>query len=591
MGVVRAQPLGPDPGPGATEARPPVRLAPPQRPLSPQGPVQLQDRPAPLLRTETGRTPSRLEPVVEVDQLQAIDPDSVGVLDESQGGFGIDMWEGTTRSLVERLLPALPTEMASRAMRDLARRLLLSVATVPAGLATEPSLIARRVERLAAMGEVGAVVELLDAAPTQLADETLWRAQVDSLFLTNDHAGACGHVRNLIRQYQDPYWQKAFVFCQALSGEHGGARLGTSLLRETMGEEDAAFFTLVNALMGEQGAVVDSLTDPTALHLAMMRTARQTLPEDAALTTRPAVLRTIAVSPNAELEMRLDAAERAEAAGVLSAEALSQIYSSMVFSPEELANALSVAETEGGPRGRALLYHAAQVQTVPTARAEVLQKAWRLARDSGRYAASVRVNLPLLLEIQPVAELVWFAPDAGRALFFAGRMEEAVAWYNLAADEAAYNPEAAKAWLALWPLAQLGDGDDTLPWDPAIISEWRQSEEQKGGDWQRRVAVLLSLVEGLGERVNGADWEAVLDDQSRVYVSMPAPAIWQGLHTAAEELRIGETVLLALLSLGDDGPAQANPIVLNAVVSSLRFVGLDTESRALAIEAAVAAGI
>jgi hypothetical protein len=529
--------------------------------------------------------------VVEVDQLQAIDPDSVGVLDESQGGFGVDMWEGTARSLVERLLPALPTEMGSRAMRDLARRLLLSVATVPAGPATEPSLIARRVERLAAMGEVGAVVELLDAAPTQLADETLWRAQIDGLFLTNDHAGACSHVRNLIRHYQAPYWQKAFVFCQALSGEHGSARLGTSLLRETMSEEDTAFFTLVDALAGEDDAVVDSLTNPTALHLAMMRTARQTLPGDAALTTQPAVLRTIAVSPNAELEMRLDAAERAEAAGVLSADALSQIYSSMVFSPEELANALSVAERESGPRGRALLYHAAQVQTVATARAEVLQAGWRLAREGGRYAASVRVNLPLLLEIRPTAELVWFAPDAGRALFFTGRVTEALEWYNLAADEAAHSPEAAKAWLALWPLAQLADSEDTLPWDPAVLGEWRRSQEQEGGDWQPRAAVLLSLLDGLGEPINGPDWAALLGGQLRVYMAMPTPAIWHGLRSAAEELRIGETVLLALLSLGDGGPAEASPIVLNAVISGLRFVALDAEARALAIEAAVAAGV
>jgi hypothetical protein len=60
---------------------------------------------------------------------------------------------------------------------------------------------------------------------------------------------------------------------------------------------------------------------------------------------------------------------------------------------------------------------------------------------------------------------------------------------------------------------------------------------------------------------------------------------------AAEELRLGETILFALVSLGSDGLNRVHPITLNEVISRLRLVGLDIEARALALEAAIAAGL
>jgi hypothetical protein len=55
--------------------------------------------------------------------------------------------------------------------------------------------------------------------------------------------------------------------------------------------------------------------------------------------------------------------------------------------------------------------------------------------------------------------------------------------------------------------------------------------------------------------------------------------------------RIGEVVLLSLIALGEGGPGQAEPIVLSKIMESLNVVGLENEVRALALEAAVAAGL
>ena len=55
--------------------------------------------------------------------------------------------------------------------------------------------------------------------------------------------------------------------------------------------------------------------------------------------------------------------------------------------------------------------------------------------------------------------------------------------------------------------------------------------------------------------------------------------------------RVAETVLLSLLVLGEAGPAGADPLLLRQVLISLRQSGFEKEARAMAVEAALAAGL
>jgi hypothetical protein len=72
---------------------------------------------------------------------------------------------------------------------------------------------------------------------------------------------------------------------------------------------------------------------------------------------------------------------------------------------------------------------------------------------------------------------------------------------------------------------------------------------------------------------------------------MPHPAVWTALHQAAVAGRVAETIALAAQALGGEGPAGAAPQTLLAVFDALRAVGLDESARALALEAAIAAGL
>ena len=631
--------------PSPAERAAPRPLAPPKKaPLkkpSPQ-PLLLQEEALPVDEVHpdvpTPGAPVKIE--MEVESLETIDPDSVGVLGENEGGFGTDMWVATPRPLVEHLLPRLPVRTDSITKQDLVRRLLLSTASVPAGPALGPSLLSLRVERLMEMGDTAAVNELLRLAQPQLADEVLLRAHLDNLLLVNDSAGACSQIRALISQYQDIYWRRTLLFCQALSGEHDRAQLGLSLMRER-GEEDPVFSNLNGALLGDWNGQVESLPDPTPLYMAMFRAAGLHLPNDVITVSDPALLRAIAVYPHADTEIRLAAAERAEAAGILDTVALAQIYGSLEFSAEELEKALTLSETYPGPRGRALLLRAAHLQGVPTAKAEVLLTFLERARKDDLYGPVARLIQPLLENITPSSELIWFAEEAGRALIYVGRPGLAKSWLDLAEAEAKTLPEAQDAYVRLWILSKLADEYDAVVWDGEIVESWmmgaapsspwmaveeveavaadvagaegelvvetgpaldeaRNDSGDKGDDNRpdpHLVAVVLSLFDALGEPIGIDHWQILVNNDlvetsaGEMPGKLPPPALFYGLRLASEELRLAETVLLALIVLGEEGLEEINPIILNDVVNRMRMIGLDSEARSLAIEAAIKAGL
>ncbi|MBL6932940.1 MAG: hypothetical protein ISR45_08335 [Rhodospirillales bacterium] len=624
----------------------PVRLAPPPQKLQPPGqspapegqPAALPALPAPQLPAVSTATGS-VGTAIEIDTLQTINPDTAGVLNEQEGGFGVDMWAGTSRRMMETLMGRLPVNIRSETMRDLMRRLLLSTATLPKGMAGDGSYIARRVGLLAAMGDTLSVSRLLDATPGRSNIDKLMRYEADMRFLANDNARACSLAAGQIGYQDNDYWQKAFIFCQALAGEHDKAALGVSMLQET-GNQDDAFYTLVEALRGNPMAI-RQLPDATPMHLSMARVTKTQLPNDVVSSTRPAVLRTIAISPNASVEIRLEAAERAEMAGALDVDTLRQLYTSVSFTEEDLANPLSKAEAESGPLSRALLYRTSLIQTLPIAQAEATAKALSLGREGGRYTSIVRVFMPVLKRIPPSAELIWFAPEAIRAFLIGGEDDAAAPWFNLLNAGAQHNEEAAMALKALLPLARLAGSAETHEWGSVQLANWwNQLKEDQGENARDKAALLYTLFDGLGENVPRDAWDALLDGPQRITMAMPNPALWRSLEEAtraakmaresssetvlpvAEEAvqplpastqtsvvsavqmaapemtqpapprtRVGEIILLSLIALGEGGPGQAEPIVLSQIMESLGVIGLDKEVRSLALEAAVAAGL
>ncbi|HEY9080942.1 hypothetical protein [Magnetovibrio sp.] len=530
---------------------------------------------------------------VEAETLGTINPDVAGVLSTAEGGFGAAMWAGTQNGVIEHLLPQVPVTTASPAVRDLMRRLLLTGAEVPEGGVTG-ALISLRAGLLSAMGDFVGVKSLLNAVPGRATNPDLLRVEVDTRFLTGDVARACQLAHAYIQEQQSSYWQKAFIFCQALEGDSAKARLGLALLEE-LGVDDPVFFQLVDALARQndpayKAPVIDSLSDPTPLHLALARVAKVTLPSDVIASNRPGVLRAIAISPNAAPELRLEAAERAEVAGALPVDALRQLYASISFSEDELKNPLTHAAQRSGPMSRALLYRATLMQTVPSAQAEALHRAMLLARQGGRYASTARAFLPQLSRIPSSTELAWFAPEAIRAFLITGRHAEAGPWFELLKDVASREPKMAAELASLMPVARLSGFEGASAWTMENLHAWWIAVKDSDGARDKAV-MLAATLEALGEFVPDEIWTDLIAGTSHTALLAPYPAHWFLLDNASHRGRVGETVLLSLVALGDGGPARADPIVLHHVLRALRTIGLEGEVRAMALEAVVAAGL
>lgn len=568
----------------------PLRVAPePDNPAELQPPAEAAGEASPDIPGTVAEPPAA--PAVEVGELGTVDPDSGGMLEESMGGLGIEMWSGTPRSRIVRLLPQLPARHSSPALQDLARRLLLSTAVVPPRGPEDPgaSVMGLRVDRLEAMGLVGAVVDMIALAPERDTDPYLLRAAIDNRLLLGDVAEACKSAAEAKDVLPRLYWEQVTVLCQAVSGETAAAAFGTNVLAEGGELDDPAFFALAEALVGGGKRKIKSLTDPTPLQLAMAQAAKVQLPSDVLETDSPLILRALAGSSSVSDAVRLEAAERAALAGAIGPSRLAERYAALEFGPDQLAKAISRADGQRTAVERGLLYQAARLQDVPAARAAAVQKALQVGAEDGMYLLTARVYQPLLESFEPIAELAWFGADAARALYVLGRPDLADLWVETT-QRNAENDKARRAVDLLWPLARLAAQAPGR--QEAEHDRWLAAlRDAAGPDWRQRAGLAYDLLEAFGEPVPDADWSALMVSPSRPNALAADPAYLRAFRVAVGEDHRGETALLAILLLGSSGVEYAGPDLVSEVIEGLTAVGLASDARRLAVEAVLAGGL
>ncbi|HEY4136760.1 MAG TPA: hypothetical protein VGO34_16270 [Alphaproteobacteria bacterium] len=537
-----------------------------------------------------------------VEDLQAVSGDSFGTLNDA-AGFGPDQWKGARRGQLFELMGLMPGATPSLAMNALAKRLLLTSAAVPGGGSDADSdkYLALRLARVAALGDPKAAADLARAAPSRAQGDAVLQVEVDGELLAGDTDAACNDVRNAIGRFGDGiYWRKALAFCQALGNEQAQANLTAAMLREqsppTAKDGDPAFFALLRAIGGDRAAKVASLPSPAPIHVAMLRAAKLAAPADAYNTNDMTVLAALSQLPEGQLDARLGAAERAESHGALSSAALVDLYQQLRFTQPQLANALTGSESESGPRARALLFAAQAREGAAAARAVLIQRALAQSQDAGLFSTTARVYQDALANIPPTSDLAWFAATATRALFAAGRTREARAWLGAlggglgggVGGTAAGADEVPPA-VALLPYALVTAEPRSVPlWDPELWKRWKAAQ---GPLMAARATVLLTILEGLGRPAPDEAWDGLARAEADGADYLPSASVMRTLEVSAATDRKGLTVLAALDTLGPNGPAECHPLVLGMVLAGLRNIGLETEARALAVDAAIGAGL
>ena len=531
---------------------------------------------------------------IEVNPLRGPDPEEIGTIDEVTGGLARDMWKEVPAELVTRLIRQLPDRMPSPTMRDLLRRLLLTAAQPPvqSGEGEPIRLVPLRVEKLQSLGLLGAASELADMSPGHDTNQALLRLRAQNLLMRGNNAGACAETRKPGVPLAKRYWQTLLIFCQILDGNIPEASFGASLLAESGEPVDPTFMALVDGFVSGKMPVIERVETPTALTIAMLRRAKLAFPAQSLDGTAPPLLAMIASNPEADQDLRLQAAERAVHFGAMTAARLRSVYAAVPFSGEELNNALSTAGTVRSARSRALLYQAAAAHTVDAARAELLQKALAIAREDGVYALSLAVYQPMLEGLGVSSALSWFAADAARALYSLGQVERARSWLQVLHYEAIRDPAVAQTLNALWALRAIASAPETPDQTFGTMTAWRTTMKQVSPETEsERLTTANFLFRIQGVPVDGVAWRELLDGYETYTARLPRLAYRAALKAAADERRLGETVLLALIVAGGQPVAEIDLTVLSDVAGALQLVGLGKEAHALVLEAAVEKGI
>ncbi len=593
----QAQPMRLTPPPGAEPAQesPPAQSPQSETPVQPS-PAAQAEMPAQAAMppaTPPAAPSGNPDAGIRIEALRAPDPSSAGLLTEESGGLGPRMWGSTSRDQAERVVSLLPTPVNSPGLRQLQRRLLLSIAEAPGNDQAPPSLLGLRLEQLYRLGAVSEAAQLGTPRPASLRDPIFATLPIDQALLRNDLDTACNLGGQALRQdAASPDWLRLAVLCRYRGGDVSGGDLALSLWRD-QGGEDTAFQALAAALRGDDRAKVDSLgARATPLAVAMLRTAKRPLPASVIQgghldSLPPALLPALADLPELEPEARLALLERGVALGAVAPSRLIAAYSQLEITEAQRAD-IAAGKLKGS-RAAAAFFQQARELTLGPARAEALKHAYDLAVARGTLFVTATLLRESLRDLPATPESLEAAPAVIRLALAAGEGGTARLWRNTLLS---HNDPAAQAAVArAWPLLLLAEPPANA-WPEAQYQAWSAALGDLPAPRKAALqALVLVLAEAAGIGVPAETWQALAQPGLEGASSAPPVAYWRNLLRAAESGSRAETVALTLVLLGGDGMAKADPASLATAFGALKHVKLEAEVRALALEAALARGL
>jgi len=334
-------------------------------------------------------------------------------------------------------------------------------------------------------------------------------------------------------------------------------------------------------------AQVTALPAPSGIHLALLRHAK--MPPPAALAGWVPATNLLS-QESGDAIIRLTASERAAVAGLLPADQLRAIYEAETFTPDELDDPEEGAAKLPPARANALYYQSIAKRTIPAARAGAFAAALQRAEAQNRFALFAELTAGVAQLIKPSPQTAWLAPYVERTLHYTGNDKAAEQWLmalTSPADGPTVNAIQLHAGLVRPTPENLAPMQGAMVW-------LGQNALQQGGakEWlMERATREIPLLDALGYIVPpDAQW-AVSATTAGVSPSGPAAEALTGLSRAAQEGRLGETLLNALTALGQGGPSRAQGQTVVRVVKALMAVGLRDEARAIAIESVLAAPV
>lgn len=538
-----------------------------------------------ITRDQLSRLPSidELESMStdELDQLLGLKPKSdipngarrdltrSGVLASEEGGLPPAALFNQPEALVRATLAGTRGPVVSRWGHILLRRALASRLAAPLGM--DPvEFAALRANALNGMGEYALARALVQDIDTANWSPELTSAGVTAYLASGDITGACPAVRLQGSARKDGEWQMLQAICNAYAGE---SALAASQLSRALGKGVAPRIDVLLARRfagaagrGQRAVEIewDGIDDLNPWRFALANALGEPVPAallNGALTAQGGAYyaRSGALLPMLPATQRAAFAGRAAREGILSADAMVDLYSEVYADP--------AAQGDAADHARAL--REAYVAAAPAARIAAMQRLWSAGGVLGGgdgYGARV-LTAYAAARIPADAAHADAANDLIAAMLTAGLDRDALAWRDVVND-------GSLGWALIVLSAPRSGGAGQ-----SAVESFIGGDESEGA---RKSAFLVAGLAGLG-RLSGSEAEALAGDLG---LDLTRQTRWS--RTIARAAEVGNPVLVSLLAgLGMQGASweQMTPLHLYHITSALNRVGLEAEARMIAAEA------
>lgn len=487
----------------------------------------------------------------------------IGVLAASEGGLPAMSLAAQDATLVRAVLAGNKGQLVSRWGHILLRRALVSRLDAPAGM-NPADFAALRAGLLTRMGEGEAARALVQDVDTGNYSPALVDAAFDAYVATADFTGLCPTIAIQGGARDDPQWDAARAICTAFRGEGAAAlsQLDRALSRGAMPRVDVLLAQKYAGAAGKARRAVkiewDGVKDMTPWRYGLALAVGVQPPEGLLRDAGARYDYIAATAPMLGLTARAAAADRAAGVGILSSEAMVDLYS-QIYADQD---------TSGDWSKRATMLRDAYISGDAAARLAAMQGLWNsTANPAQRYSRQV-LTAYAAARLPANAALADGAPDLIASMLAAGLDRNALRWASVT-----------EAGSQGWAMLALAAPARSSPVETGLVETFRSDDDSADS---RKSAFLLAGLAGLGRLTpDAADSLA-----SSMKVDLKRQTRWSRLIDRAAE--VDNPMLVALLAgvgMQGDGWNRMTPRHLYHIVSALRRVGLDAEARMIAAEA------
>ncbi len=492
-------------------------------------------------------------------------------------------WTTIDDASFQSLLSEVPPTPASPTLRSL-------WAAVLAADRMSPDVgVAKQVWRLAALHQSGfaQLIAVPGSRPSRTLDPSALEPDqliaVSRYFVTDRAAWTevCKTLRDLLGEQGrlPPGLQAESLVlggvCAVRGGSISGAPIAASLAREA-GSQRASTLALLERFGDGGGAApvgASSLRGLDDLDLVLIEALGHSVEPAAAATARPAALALLATDPRYEPSIRIPAAEAAARANIITATDLAEAY--------DTAQAMRAGDPRTPALVRADLWRTLTENRALLQRARSIRAFLDLAAKDGLAVPAAGALARAVAELPRVAEIGWFAETAIEVLVAGQNPASARAWLDATRDFADDRGARLDHWRLLIDLSDLAVPTAVLARDIAPIDDLAGRGRVPADDLQR----LVSVLDALGVQIPIPLWDRANQRPQPTTGFLPKTGMLRLLADAAEARDFGPLALLAMASLGPDGPSGANLLALTDTIRAFRKAGGEAQARGLAFEA------